>query len=379
MSRRSIQLCARFTNAFGSSSAGHLSVAGVLRRREDHAGAPLISSRGLMSSPRSPPPHMDDDNSVTETEPAPEVATGNDKPLSDLQIHLDFLRQGRKDVLRLGEGGADTEDAVEEDLLFHLQHPLLRKYNLDMAAFSQNSTEALNSVFGTIDSAVLESDSESHTRSCPSLLAVSEAFSEHAFSSAQDVVQGKVGIDDVRSRMRNDLDWFEKFGLNLKHSLSVVAREVSFGYVKDVKLYMSASEEPTEESIWGRRRKDVVQCNDKDIDSNDNSADATSSSDRITSSISSRGDLCEQRHVHAVVNAVYQLRSSAALNYFMPGPPRYDLSELKDESVALLHVRFIGCISQGEALEWQVARLAVVQLWPPSVFGLLKGILTGKD
>lgn len=297
----------------------------------------------------------------------------NDNSSSDLQIHLNFLRQGRKNVVRLGEGGADSADAVEEDLLFHLQHPLLRKYNLDMAAFSQNSTEALNSIFGTIDTSVLESDSDSHSRSCPSLLAVSEAFSEEAFSVAQDLVQGKVGIDDVRSRMRNDLDWFEKFGLTLKHTLSVVAREVSFGYVKDVKLYMSASGEPTEESIWGRRRRNEIRSSE--IDS---SGEAGEQVDATSKNSSGSSDLCEQRHVHAVVNAVFQLRSSAALNYFMPGPPRYDLSELKDESVALLHVRFIGCISQEEALEWQVARLAVVQLWPPSVFGLLKEMITGK-
>jgi hypothetical protein len=46
--------------------------------------------------------------------------------------------------------------------------------------------------------------------------------------------------------------------------------------------------------------------------------------------------------------------------------------------VALLNVRFIGCISQGDALEWQVARMEVVQLWAPSLFSLIKELFSWK-
>lgn len=46
-------------------------------------------------------------------------------------------------------------------------------------------------------------------------------------------------------------------------------------------------------------------------------------------------------------------------------PPLATLQPFTDESESALHVRFIGCISAGDALEWRVSRLAVVQQHVP--------------
>jgi hypothetical protein len=38
----------------------------------------------------------------------------------------------------------------------------------------------------------------------------------------------------------------------------------------------------------------------------------------------------------------------------------------KDDSCAHMHVRFIGCLSAGDELEWRISRVEVAQVWPPT-------------
>jgi hypothetical protein len=281
------------------------------------------------------------------SEGASECASEEGEALSDLQVHLKHLRAGPKTVLRAPhthshthshtESHAESESQSEPEpdlglspaLLFHLRHPLLQKYALDPGVFAQHATAALNAMLREVDSLEIQDLPDGHARTCPEIAFASEAFSEEAYATLQQLVLGKVGIDDIQSRMQNDLNWFTKVGVHLQHKLRVVEREVTFGYIKDLKVHLSPSPLPTEESIWGARRKESSEV---DSQSKDNSSlseeEETPDSDMEELELTLAGGCTEdkEQHVHAVIDAVFQLRTYASLNYFVEGPPSYNLS-----------------------------------------------------
>ena len=59
-----------------------------------------------------------------------------------------------------------------------------------------------------------------------------------------------------------------------------------------------------------------------------------------------------------------------------PTLPRSLSQDLPEESSALLHVRFAGCLSDGEELEWRVSRVDVTQLWPPTISDMIKKLFS---
>lgn len=214
---------------------------------------------------------------------------------TDLQVHKNFLKnvfmeqeEGEKGE-GVGEEGGGEEGAGR--LLLRLQHPLLRKYNFDLTEFCIGATAAIHSLFQALQEAADEGGGAA--RAADSLL--EDTCSSQARETLRQVMRGGVAVDDIHSRMEGDLRWFSKFGFQLEHKLVVLQRHLAFAFVQNVQLHLSQSRSPTDENIWGEQGG------------------------------ISEGEDSQRRHVLAVVDMIYQLRSDAVLNYSLPGPPPYHL------------------------------------------------------
>lgn len=193
----------------------------------------------------------DNDNTTTTTVKKDFESTtegGAADARSDLQIHLAHLRQGKTNLLRSWER---TEQ--EAELRHQSQHPLLNKYDVDLARFCIDATDALNNVVRSCDSDEQQLYPPSKARVVPLLSFARDAFSQQAFAVLQDVALGRAGIACILSFMKDDQDYFSMFGINMVNSCAV-RRSVSFGHIRDARVYVCASSSPTEETIWGSWR-----------------------------------------------------------------------------------------------------------------------------
>jgi hypothetical protein len=255
---------------------------------------------------------------------------------SDLQIHLDYMKEAEIAAGRGGGSGEEKEEEKGSGLLFDLQHPLLRKYNFDVEDFSTGASDAVHSVFRAVHTNDFKQLSDGLVKTCPSLLFLKEVCSDDAIKTMRRVEQGGEGIQDVHARIEGDLQWFNRFGLQLSHDLHVHERQLAFAHLTDVKLHLSRSRAAATAVLATTIPAAAgVPAADSDKDSMSRAAGGRGGTEGIDGEAEEEqkeedkeedeGGEEGETHVMAVVNTVFQLRSEAAVHYYLPGPPQYDL------------------------------------------------------
>lgn len=93
----------------------------------------------------------------------------------------------------------------------------------------------------------------------------------------------------------------------MEHTLEVEEREVGMLYLDSVRVHICPTPDATTENIRAART-------------------GWAGEDEEASEEAPGVDLQDRSHVVVAAKAVFQLSSAAKLNYYLTGPPRYDMS-----------------------------------------------------
>ena len=217
----------------------------------------------------------------------PDTNPDDDNEMSDMIVHTNFVQELEAEV---GKGAASN-------LLFQLEHPLMKKYNFSVNEFCVGARDALQNVFDIMQTVDMKNVSVSYK----GLSFLDDICATDPAKIFLGIARKELAIDDVQARIKNELSWFESLGINnMEYNLDVTGRKVSLHSLTNANIRVT------------QRRVLVDELADDNIES---------FADKKAADI----DEGDEEHVLIDIDASFYLLTVASLNYFVPGPPRYDL------------------------------------------------------
>lgn len=108
-----------------------------------------------------------------------------------------------------------------------------------------------------------------------------------------------------------------RFGISMEHTLEIEERQMGLMCLENVRVHVCPSPEASIENIraahtgWAGDEQEQEQEQEQQVEEASEGAGSPAQ---------------EGGHVMVAVTAVFHLTSTAKVNYFYPGPPRYDMS-----------------------------------------------------